>query len=121
VSLPPAALEQHGIREWVAAAISYADELLEYVAELRAESETKLAAEEGQRIAWGRMVEDGVIPATTRKAWVAQDDGCAQCQELEGETAELDGLFSSDEGEFNGPPLHPHCRCNVVLVAGDDE
>jgi hypothetical protein len=112
--------EVHGLKDWLSDLLDYAAELLSYTAEVRAESETKVAAEEGQRIAWGRMVEDGVIPATTKKLWVAQDEACPVCEGLDGETVELDGLFAVDEGEINGPPVHPSCRCNVVLVEGED-
>jgi hypothetical protein len=120
VARPVAHAETHGIRDFLRDVLDYAESLLEYVAELRAESETKIAAEEGQRIAWGRMVEDGVIPATTRKQWIAQEEACPVCAELDGEMVELDGLFSNDAGEFTGPPLHPSCRCNVVLVEEED-
>lgn len=114
--------ERHAMPAWLRDAVDYALELVGYRAEVLAETESAIGAADGQRIAWGRMIEDGVVPPTVRKMWVAVDDNDVDeaCLELDGEAIPLDELFSTDAGEIEGPPLHPHCRCALTLVEGDD-
>src|SRR5258706_12125153 len=100
-------------------AVDFADDLLDYRAEVVSESETAMGAAEGERIAFGRMQEDGVISADTVKMWMAQSDACPLCSDLDGETTEVDGFFDTDAGEPGQPPLHNFCRCNVALVSKD--
>ncbi len=97
---------------------SYADDLLDYRGELLAENETALGAADGQRIAWGQMLEDGVISPTVQKMWVAGGENvCPVCEELDGQIVALDELFQTEDDEYDGPPEpHAFCRCNVTLV-----
>lgn len=102
-------------------ALDLADEIVDYRAELIAENESALGAAEGERIALGRMVEDGLLPAEAERMWVAQDDNrvCDDCAALDETTTPVDGLFADDDGEYNGPPRHLHCRCYTVMVNAD--
>jgi hypothetical protein len=34
---------------------------------------------------------------------------------MDGETATVDEPFDTDDGPLDSPPLHPNCRCTVVL------
>lgn len=103
-------------------ALELADELTDYKAELTAETETALSAAEGERIAWGRMIEDGLLPETVEKMWVAQDDGrvCPECSDLDGKSVPVDHLFEGNNDEYDGPPAHPNCRCYPTLIEGAD-
>jgi hypothetical protein len=51
-----------------------------------------------------------------RKRWVAKKDGktCMWCRFLDGTTVPLHGMLP-------GPPLHPRCRCRIVLVTVQQE
>ncbi len=101
---------------------SYADDLLDYRADLIAENETALGAEEGERIAWGQMLEDGVISPTVQKMWVAQDGACPVCEELDGQIVALDELFQAEDDEYDAPPEpHVYCRCSTTLVNEGEE
>lgn len=85
-----------------------------------ARTELAFAHVQGNVAGWR---ESGVVEG---KKWlVAQDNVCPGCEALDGQVAELDGEFKSDEyGEISGPPAHPNCRCDVVAVLapkGEDE
>jgi len=43
-----------------------------------------------------------------RLRWTAEQDACNECMELDGETYDADLVMR--------PPLHPNCRCQLVLV-----
>lgn len=68
--------------------------------------------------------------------WVASMDGhdprsCGWCKALHGTRVPVGTQFPHPEaigklrpprlylGTLNGPPLHPHCRCKVVVVGGE--
>ena len=73
------------------------------------------AVHQGQREVWEQAVEDGLLDAGMKRTWIvtADDRLCPICEPLDGETADLDGLFA---GEFEGPPAHPNCRCTEGLA-----
>ena len=125
-------IEEHARRRSVAledeeeddieAALDYALDLLSYRAEVMAEAETGLMAAEAERIALGRMREDGELPEDSAKMWVSMSDGkvCQVCEELDGQVVGLDELFEGDEGEYDRPPQpHLHCRCRISIVRGE--
>lgn len=84
---------------------------------LIARHETMLAASEGQRQGWDQAVEDGLLTGDEKRGWITVGDGdvCPICDELDGVTADLDGLYPGD-GE-DGPPAHVGCRCTEGIVS----
>lgn len=91
----------------------YADKLLRSRADTIARTEGMRAANEGQRQLWDQAVDAGLVDAATQqKVWIATDDACPECQEVDGETVGLDEDFSVG----SDPPLHPNCRCTIGLT-----
>lgn len=99
--------------------------LLRERAEAIAEHETRIAEAFGQRAAWEQMIADGRINRKDwRKLWTTHPEDtasgvCAHCEPLDEVEVRLNELFSTEEGEYEGPPLHPHCACRVVLVRAE--
>lgn len=81
-----------------------------------ARTEIVRAANAGQVELWRDAAVAGHLDlAKWEKAWVVAADErlCPQCQALSGKRAVApDGLFA---GLVSHPPLHPRCRCTVVL------
>jgi hypothetical protein len=86
-------------------------------ADLIARTEVMTATNEGNREAWDQAVEEGLLTGNERREWIATSDACPLCDELDGETAPLDGEYPGDGGD--GPPLHPACRCTEGLTLSD--
>lgn len=83
-------------------------------AQLIARTEIMTAANEGQRQGWSQAVDDGLLPSDSQVAWIATTDACAECDDLDGETRDLDGAYPDPGGD--GPPLHPNCRCTEGII-----
>jgi hypothetical protein len=51
------------------------------------------------------------------KTWTTRRDDkvCTYCDPLDGITARLDAEFDTRYGVFDSPPIHPNCRCFMVL------
>lgn len=51
------------------------------------------------------------------KTWMTRRDDkvCKYCDPLDGITARLDAEFDTRYGVFDSPPIHPNCRCFMVL------
>jgi phage baseplate assembly protein W len=77
-------------------------------AERIAMNEVMTAANEGQRNAWKRAVDAGVVPPNLQRVVITLEDSCPICDEKEGDRAPLDGPYP-DGGD--GPPFHVSCRC----------
>lgn len=102
-----------------AAVRAEAKRMLDERARFIAEEETAKAMAMAQRVAWGALAQTGRINKKWLKLWVTMRDKdvCVVCEDLDGETAPLDGLF---DDEFYGPPEpHKRCRCRLMLVAPD--
>lgn len=78
-------------------------------AELIARTETMTAANEGQRQSWDQAVSAGLLTGDEQIQWITAEGACPLCDELDGETRDIDGQYPGDGGD--GPPLHPNCRC----------
>lgn len=80
-----------------------------------ARAETMLAANVGQRMAWGQAIDDGDLPGNSRRVWIATGDDrvCDECDELDGEVIDFEGEYSNGT---DGPPAHPLCRCTEGIV-----
>jgi hypothetical protein len=92
----------------------YAGKLLQKRAETIAEYELVKTKAAAQQLKWAEWQSTGKLKKGARKMWVAQSDACADCAELDGDTAPLGGRFGG--GEFDGPPAHINCRCKIALV-----
>lgn len=87
----------------------YASELLQVRAETIARTETLRASNEGQKELWRQAEEMGLLDRRMKQMWIATEDACPECEELDGTTIGMDE-------DFDGPPLHPNCRCTIGLV-----
>lgn len=93
------------------AAELYYDRTLRYRSETIARTEILNAAHEGRREAWQQGIQDGWINPEAQKQWMTVDDPCDLCAEMDGVTAPVNGEFPNGD-----PPLHPNCRCDVLLI-----
>lgn len=95
-------------------AIAYSRRLLRARALLIAENELNRAAIAGAVEAWHQLQEEGLISRQAYLEWVCRHEGefpCERCEHYEGATVPLGSRFGS--GVM--PPLHPRCRCILVL------
>lgn len=87
-------------------------------AEVIARTETMTASNEGQAEAWDQAVEDGYLTGKEKQVWIVTPDDrlCPMCEALgETEPVALGESFQTEDGEFDGPPAHPNCRCVLGL------
>lgn len=95
----------------------YAKKLLNYRAETIGLTESHTATNEGLRRVNSEAVKRGVLKENEYlQEWLTAADRrrCPRCGALQGARAKIDGEFNGGGGR--GPPLHPRCRCTVVLV-----
>jgi hypothetical protein len=87
-------------------------------ATLIARHESMTAVSEGQREAWDQAVEEGLLTGDEKRTWIVTPDDalCPICDGLDGQTASLDGTYTSDGEEYDGPPAHVACRCTEGLA-----
>lgn len=59
----------------------------------------------------GKLDADGAAA----KEWTlgSGEEGCPICQALDGQAVGIDEPFVLDGEEFDGPPAHPNCNCDV--------
>jgi hypothetical protein len=90
----------------------YRKKLLKYRADTIALTEGHTAANEGYRFANREAASRGIFPpGKYERYWMVtrQRNTCEKCGKMSGIRADLpDGNF---EGDGQGPPLHPRCRC----------
>lgn len=82
-----------------------------------ARTETISALTGGQLRLWDRAVAVGWIrPTRMVKQWIVTPDDvlCVRCESLTEQVADIGANFP---GGVAGPPLHPHCRCAIGLIA----
>ena len=94
----------------------YRAKLLTYRANMIAVTEGMTAANEGNRETNRSAVERGIIdPDEYEQQWIASglSNECEDCDDANGTRADIDGTFPNGT---HGPPLHPHCHCNAILV-----
>ncbi len=96
----------------------YSDKLLNARAELIATEETQRAIAKAQELSWKVGRDDGEIGEDWLKHWLAADDACPVCLELDGQEVPLDEEFDSSAGSFKAPP-EPHIGCKCVLTLID--
>lgn len=88
-------------------------------AENIARTETMLASNRGQQLAWDQAIEAGWLTGEEQQEWITTPDDrlCPICEPLDGQTVPLGGQFKVDGDRIDGPPAHPRCRCTVGLTA----
>lgn len=103
------------IRSAESRALRYARSLVD--ASLQRDARTRImeASNIGRLDALRQAVDEGFLPLGSLKVWVAQEDACAECEEVDGEMVPVDSGFPSAGGAY-APPLHPNCRCTVEPV-----
>ena len=89
-------------------------------ADVIARTETMTASNQGQLEAWNQATDAGLLTGDEQKEWIVTPDDrlCPYCEPLDGQQVPLNGVFKSDLGDVDAPPLHPRCRCTIGLVAG---
>lgn len=89
--------------------------LIKHRANLIARTETLSSSNQGTIKAWQVAKSQGGLPLTLVKQFVVAADErlCPKCSPLEGEQAPIEQPFSF--GKMT-PPVHPACRCTVVLA-----
>lgn len=116
----------------------YAARLLRDRAETIARTEIMEAANSGLEEQWREAIRTGLIDGkTATKVWVVTDDDrlCDECLGMDGQEVPVVNMFlysgldsSTDVSDIEddagapgseiqvNPPLHPRCRCTMVLV-----
>lgn len=81
------------------------NDLIESMPELIAETETVGVIESAVL----NTLKDGGVQ---QMQWLCEPDACEDCQHL----ADSDPVDVNEEfeGGVDGPPLHPHCRCQIA-------
>lgn len=82
-------------------------------AETIARTETAFADIEGNLIGYE---ESGLVEG---KQWLTASGCCPKCAKLNNKIVKLDAYFMPGSYRKN-PPLHPHCRCDVLPVFPED-
>lgn len=93
------------------AADLYYQRTLRYRSETIARTEILSAAHEGRREAWAQGIDGGWINPAAMKQWDTVNDPCPECAEMAGIQVPITSEFAVGD-----PPLHPNCRCDVLLV-----
>jgi SPP1 gp7 family putative phage head morphogenesis protein len=85
-------------------------------ADLIASTEATRAYAQGNRIMWQKTQDEYGV--TIQRQWLTAADElvCPICGALAGAVADLDGSFAANGAEYDGPPAHPRCRCDVAPV-----
>lgn len=91
----------------------YADRIYRYRTETIARTEILRASNEGRRQAWQQGIDEGFINPQQEKEWSVNIDDrtCDICAPLDGERVLVTADFP-----WGDPPIHPNCRCTVLLT-----
>jgi len=98
----------------------YASQLLKYRADTIGLTESHTSTNEGARQVNSDAIYRGIIAKDEYlQEWLSAADKarCSKCGGMQGKTAKIGGDFA---GDGRGPPLHPRCRCTVILVKNPD-
>ncbi len=97
------------------AATGYTKEAIASRAETISRSEIMAASNKGQRMLWDGAKDAGLIDnKSAHREWIGgQENSCDECDEMDGNTADLDGDY--DGPYSDGPPGHPSCECTEGL------
>lgn len=107
-----------------------AERYLEQRADVMARVQTFTALNFGRQMVFAEAVGEGIIPVSARKVWVTALDEkvCEMCGPMDGVAVPILDRFTvlhptpkTSRGTHRGtsklviPPVHPNCRCTVVL------
>ena len=99
--------------------------VLDYVArsfrkriKIFADQEEHNIDQQAQQFAWMWLVDKGRLNADAEKIWITAHDEkvCPVCGPLHGQKVGVNEQFSSEQGAFWTPGIHPNCRCHVRLI-----
>lgn len=99
----------------------YAERLINQRADVIARTETIRAAGAGREAAWRQALEHGLLdPRRWRRYWLTTPDDrlCSACENIplyNDEGVGFDELFETDGEPVMQEPLHPNCRCSIVI------
>jgi SPP1 gp7 family putative phage head morphogenesis protein len=94
----------------------YRERYLQHRARSIARTESIRASAAGQQELWRQAQQEGRIPRTALRRWIAVGDDriCPICRELHGKKAAINGEFAPG---IEYPPAHTTCRCTLALDA----
>jgi len=79
-----------------------------------------LRANNAATVLSSRAMQAAGMIGESLKEWVTIVVGpCPVCEPLDGARVRLDDMFLTSSGPSDFPPLHPNCRCNVVVIPAD--
>ncbi len=81
------------------------------------------ASAKGQAETWAQAQSQGLLPADQKQIWIASDDACPICLDIEDMNSDgiaLDDDFDTPDGPLDGPPQHSNCRCSTGLLMDDN-
>lgn len=82
-----------------------------------AHTESMMAANRGQLAAWEQAQAKGLAVGREKRWVVTRDDHlCPTCRPLARQQRRLGEPFVSGRYSVQSPPLHPRCRCAMVLA-----
>ena len=89
-------------------------------AKLIAMTEGTRARTVAKQLIWNKAMTMGIIDSNHKQFWVVTPDDrlCDHCMATPGlnpDGRSLNEPFDSTLGLVSGPPLHPHCRCDIEL------
>ncbi len=85
-------------------------------ADLIASTEATRAYAQGNRIMWQKVQDEYGVEIQRQWLTAADELVCPICGALAGTLADLDEPFEANGAEYDGPPAHPRCRCDVAPV-----
>lgn len=83
------------------------------------ETEAYTSKNQAKSVIWNWRHQKGELPDTARVVWYTAKDErvCPVCAPMHGKTRKVNERFRLPTGEqVWAPQVHPHCRCDVVLV-----
>lgn len=95
----------------------YARRIHRYRSEMIARTEIMRAANEGRNEAWRQGIQEGFINPGVKKYWSVEIDGrqCEECVAMGDQYDEAGAIPITEQFIEGDPPLHPMCRCDVLL------
>jgi len=94
----------------------YAQTKIAARARLIAQTEARRAFNVARMAEWGDGIATGRIRTDVHRKWIGRDP-CPICRFLAAQPAMPFGVpWQTEWGEFMQPPIHPGCKCSIVLV-----
>lgn len=96
----------------------YAERLKAQRTRMVSRTQTTYALNQARYQEWRDRANAGVQDPATMVEWITTPDDklCDPCAALSGIRVPFNQQFSTSVGNVFHPPLHPNCRCTVILV-----